>query len=164
MFAKHGNLSPTARLTAVATLLAWLSALGLCSAECFIDISQCSPAQHHAAVASHQHADSDHHHHDAASSDDADSDHDSPCDPQECNNSFCDSLKAVANTGWQASLIHHTLALAYSLAPIFRDKVLIAPQSSVHFREATERKWVFTPEVCLGPAFRSLAPPLSRLV
>ncbi len=29
----------------------------------------------------------------------------------------------------------------------------------VAFRQASEPKCVFTPEVCLGPAFRSLAPP-----
>ena len=27
-------------------------------------------------------------------------------------------------------------------------------------RQAQGRDWVFTPEVCLGPAFRSLAPPV----
>lgn len=30
-----------------------------------------------------------------------------------------------------------------------------------HSRQARPREWVFTPEVCLGPAFRSLAPPVS---
>jgi hypothetical protein len=27
------------------------------------------------------------------------------------------------------------------------------------FRQSGTHDWVFTPEVCLGPAFRSLAPP-----
>jgi hypothetical protein len=31
--------------------------------------------------------------------------------------------------------------------------------SPVDFRPAHTREWVFTPEVCLGPAFRSHAPP-----
>jgi hypothetical protein len=26
-------------------------------------------------------------------------------------------------------------------------------------RQPPDRRWAFTPEVCLGPAFRSLAPP-----
>lgn len=30
---------------------------------------------------------------------------------------------------------------------------------SFHLRQATPRDWVFTPEVSLGPAFHSLAPP-----
>jgi hypothetical protein len=31
------------------------------------------------------------------------------------------------------------------------------------FRQARPGDWVFTPEVSLGPAFRSLAPPISSL-
>lgn len=34
-----------------------------------------------------------------------------------------------------------------------------APPSET-LRRAKPREWVFTPEVCLGPAFRSLAPPI----
>jgi hypothetical protein len=36
--------------------------------------------------------------------------------------------------------------------------VFAAPQSET-LRQAKPRDWVFTPEVCLGPAFHSLAPP-----
>jgi hypothetical protein len=39
-----------------------------------------------------------------------------------------------------------------------RQHMFAAPPSET-LRQAKPRDWVFTPEVCLGPAFRSLAPP-----
>jgi hypothetical protein len=36
---------------------------------------------------------------------------------------------------------------------------LLAPQA-LPARQTKRREWVFTPEVCLGPAFRSHAPPV----
>jgi hypothetical protein len=40
-----------------------------------------------------------------------------------------------------------------------REHVFAAPPSEA-LRRAKPRDWVFTPVVCLGPAFRSLAPPV----
>jgi hypothetical protein len=40
-----------------------------------------------------------------------------------------------------------------------REYVLTAPPSTA-LCQVKPRDWVFTPEVCLGPAFHSLAPPV----
>ena len=49
--------------------------------------------------------------------------------------------------------------LNISLSCAAREHVFAAPQSET-LRRAKPRDWVFTPVVCLGPAFRSLAPPV----
>jgi hypothetical protein len=61
---------------------------------------------------------------------------------------------APALTAFQA----HTL---YLLAPVALalDATAGAAESRLSRQAWTPREWVFTPEVCLGPAFRSLAPP-----
>jgi len=52
----------------------------------------------------------------------------------------------------------HTL---YLLAPIsFGPDSIDAQPIAAFSRQAHLCNWVFTPVVCLGPAFRSLAPPL----
>ena len=60
---------------------------------------------------------------------------------------------APALTAFQA----HTL---YLLSPVVLalDATEVQPKASFS-RQVRTRDWVFTPEVCLGPAFRSLAPP-----
>lgn len=164
MFAEHGNPRALTRFTAIVTLLAWLSALVLCSAECFNSSSQCARATCLDTEVSHHDHDGISHSKQDTTSEDAESDHHEPARPQRCNSSFCDSLNSTAYTTSQASTIQHTLSLAYLLPSFSFEAALLPAQSSSHFRQAPERKWVFTPEVCLGPAFRSLAPPLSHLV
>jgi hypothetical protein len=53
------------------------------------------------------------------------------------------------------------LQLAY-LSTAFQAIALDLANSSedIQFRNGRSRDWVFTPEVCLGPAFRSHAPPV----
>lgn len=51
----------------------------------------------------------------------------------------------------------HTLYLLPSVV-LALDATETRPQVSFS-RQAHSREWTFTPEVCLGPAFRSLAPP-----
>jgi hypothetical protein len=48
--------------------------------------------------------------------------------------------------------------LIISLRCKAREHVFAAPPSET-LRRGKPRDWVFTPVVCLGPAFRSLAPP-----
>jgi hypothetical protein len=52
-----------------------------------------------------------------------------------------------------------TLHLAYISALLVVDYELQNSTDTVEIRQATPRDWVFTPEVCLGPALHSLAPP-----
>lgn len=49
----------------------------------------------------------------------------------------------------------HTL---YLLSPLALDEAEIQPQAAFALQVRSPER-VFTPEVCLGPAFRSLAPP-----
>jgi hypothetical protein len=49
--------------------------------------------------------------------------------------------------------------LNISVSCTAREHVFAAPPSEA-LRRAKPRDWVFTPVVCLGPAFRSLAPPV----
>jgi hypothetical protein len=170
MFAKQGQLNFATRLTAISTLITWLSAIVFCSVECSTGSSHCGsshcrPAAHHDTKASdHHHTDASHHEH-HASCHDADRAHDSPSSPQPCSNSLCDSLKSITQTSFQANPMRPDFALAYVFAWTAPLETLTLPRLSSHFREAPEPKWVFTPEVCLGPAFRSLAPPSSaRLI
>lgn len=76
----------------------------------------------------------------------------------------CSTLKtmlaggdAPALTAFQA----HTLYLL-SLVVLALDATETQPPAAFG-RQLHSREWTFTPEVCLGPAFRSLAPPLARL-
>jgi len=153
MFAKHGKLNFATRLTAGTTLLAWLSALVFCAAECFSGGFHCAPAEHHEAAVAHHGGEAFHHDQDATSRDD------SPADPGHCNNSLCDSLKSIAHTSGQAVLVKPSLPLAYFLPSFVSSTSACRAQTSSQFCEPRERDWVFRPEVCLGPAFRSLAPP-----
>ena len=154
MSGKYGKLNLPTRLTAGAALVAWILASVFCSAECFKPAAHCDPADYPQAKASH-HGSAPHHAHDA------DTEHHPPAKPESCDNSFCDSLKSTAQNSAHVLPIKPVLPLAYFLACLPLRDLAAYPQGSSHFREAPGRKWVFTPEVSLGPAFRSLAPPLA---
>jgi len=72
----------------------------------------------------------------------------------------CDVLKTALLGGPAAELIPPTLSVLYvlPLVALALDSQL-DPATSAVFRQAQPRDWVFTLEVCLGPAFRSHAPP-----
>ena len=72
----------------------------------------------------------------------------------------CSTLKTMLAGGDAPSLTAfqtHTLYLLPSVA-LALDATETRPQAAFG-RQAHSREWTFTPEVCLGPAFRSLAPP-----
>jgi hypothetical protein len=72
----------------------------------------------------------------------------------------CSTLKTMLAGGDAPSLTAfqtHTLYLLPSVA-LDLDATETRPQAAFG-RQAHSREWTFTPEVCLGPAFRSLAPP-----
>ena len=58
-----------------------------------------------------------------------------------------------------ANAHQHATVLNISLSCAAREHAFAAPPSET-LRRAKRRDWVFTPGVCLGPAFRSLAPPI----
>ena len=136
------------RSLGAAALLAWLPALFVCSTEC--SHSDAQPQQrhhHHSATAPHQHDET-------------------PGSGKNCegHGSFCDSLSTTALSS-KLTQTYRPFGLSYTLVPTFG--ILYRPADIVErqvFRRAKPRDWAFTPEVCLGPAFRSLAPPLASLI
>jgi hypothetical protein len=138
------------RLCAVVSLLVWVAASGFCSVESLI-----GHAEHHAhGAAQHEHdaapasADSDHHSHD---SDKNDSD----------EHSCCASFAAAVPSAQQTVLTKPDFGklLAFNFLWLAQALTFVQPEAPIS-RQPPDREWVFTPEVCLGPAFRSHAPPL----
>ena len=66
----------------------------------------------------------------------------------------------VLNGGFESPVIVPQFHTPYLLAPISLalDATETQPKAAF-FGQSRTRDWTFTPEVCLGPAFRSLAPP-----
>lgn len=137
--------SPFLRSMAAMTLVCWVASLIFCTELC---AETGSPAD---SVNTHSHgdaADSHHDHHDSSEPGKG-----SPCGPESCQ-----PLK-------QALTASHRMAFDPPVELIFTvdDSRLTFQESETAFsqilRQAPPRDWVFTPEVCLGPAFHSLAPP-----
>jgi hypothetical protein len=73
----------------------------------------------------------------------------------------CSTLKTMLAGGDAPTLVAPQLHTLYLLAPISLALNATEIQPDAPFsRQARTRDWVFTPEVCTGPANRSHAPPL----
>jgi hypothetical protein len=72
----------------------------------------------------------------------------------------CSTLKTMLAGGDAPTLTAFQTHTLYLLSPVVLalDATETQPQAAFS-RQAHSREWTFTPEVCLGPAFRSLAPP-----
>jgi hypothetical protein len=93
------------------------------------------------------------HHHDAAT-------------PESCAGKNgcecgCSTIQAVITTMTPVVISKPVSQPVLNISPLSvgRQQVFASPPSET-LRRAKPRDWVFTPEVCLGPAFRSLAPPV----
>ena len=141
---RQRKVSAPIRLVAAATMLVWVGAITLCQIQCCSGDERRSASDHADAAACC-------HHNQERSN--------APGDQEGCT--FCLSLKSLLHNACGLSISKPPLQplyeLAFAPAPV-RDTAtsLIAE----HFRQAKPRDWVFTPEVCLGPAFHSLAPPV----
>ncbi len=100
----------------------------------------------------HQHATASHDHDGAAPQ---------PCDDKNGCRCSCSTIQALITT-ITPIVIPKTVS-----QPVFNMSLLCAAAQqefaappSETLRRAKPRDWVFTPEVCLGPAFHSLAPPV----
>ena len=141
------------RLCALVSLLVWVAASGFCSVE-----SLFGHAEHHAhGAAQHEHdaapasADSDHHSHDSDKN---------GGDEHSC----CASLAAAVPSAEQTVLSKPDFGklLSFNFLWLAQALTFVQPEAPI-LRQPPDREWVFTPEVCLGPAFRSHAPPLPSL-
>ena len=149
MHSSQRILQPWLRFTAAATLGVWLAAVAFCTASDTV------------VAASESHAKPDC----SGSASPPDCCHKSspsspakPLCPSNC--APCKVLKTALMGTPDARVIPPTgiaLRAVVPFAPAF-DVDFHPPTASI-FRQARHRDWAFTPEVCLGPAFRSHAPP-----
>ncbi len=146
---RQPKLRPALRLCAALSVLVWLSAMSYCSLESFIGHAEAE--EHHAGqVANHAAADS---HQESGHPHDSDK---NGHDEESC----CDSFKATPQHGSSLVLLKPDLGKLPSLSFLWLVQTLtfVQPEAPA-MRQSPDRQWVFTPEVCLGPAFRSHAPP-----
>lgn len=135
------RLNPFLRVIAAGMLFVWLMAITVCSINCSGECScSDSPNITHAVAACSQSHDTDKHH-----------DHD---------DSLCISLHSLCPTSASTVLVKPDFGLAFTLNFISTSQlVALASSATPISRQPPDANRVFTPEVCLGPAFHSLAPP-----
>jgi hypothetical protein len=143
------TMKPLLRPFAAAALFVWLVAQVLCTAHCNFGFGH-GDSEH---ASCHGSSPSQAHHDDRNSP--------GPTHKGSSTSSACLTLKSALFDGKASALLIPEFQFGYAL-PWFAPAIeatqteLVAPFS----RQARPRDWVFTPEVCLGPAFRSNAPPL----
>jgi hypothetical protein len=135
------KLSPLLRFAAAGMLLVWFAAVTACSTGCLGEDAKSESAQMMQADGK------------------CSPSHDS--DKHDCHdNPFCLSLHSLCPQSTSMALIKPDFALAFTLN--FASAVLVTvtpPETSVS-RQPPDGNRVFTPEVSLGAAFHSLAPPI----
>ena len=144
MSSRQTKLRPLLRWFAVLTLLVWTGAQALCQAHCWS--SACHDESGHHAEKS---ADSHH------------GDENTPDHQDGSTDTSCETLKSALSCNPASPLVTPGFAILYTLAPpaLMLDASAIKP-AAWFSRQADRRDRVFAPVVYLGPAFRSLAPPV----
>ncbi len=162
---RQAKLPVSRRILAVGCIAIWVAGVSACDLEALF----CCDSHGSEAVA---HADQEHSHdtehagtndpHDAVAhhSDDADGhSHDSPM-PDSKEGSCCSSLRAVAQTSASVAFGKPALqAISFLCVPIEVHTISLALLEGHPNRHAISCDQVIMPEVCLGPAFQSNAPP-----
>jgi hypothetical protein len=141
---KHSRakLNSFLRVAAAGTLVAWLMAVGSCSTECLGEDSHCESAHMNqtAATGSESHGSDKHDNHD---------------------DSFCVSLHSICPGSPSSVLAKPDFGLAFTLdfIPAAQLVAFTQPEASIS-RQPPDDELVFAPEVSLGAAFYSPAPPV----
>ena len=132
-------MNPFLRFAAAGTLLIWLSAVVMCQAHCCGDDGHASAeiTLHNSTTNSHG-GDKNNHHDDSA----------------------CLTLKSALHSDNGIALVKPNLHFVYSLVSVALSTDKIAIEPAVNFRQHNRCDWAFTPELSLGPALHSLAPPV----
>ena len=145
-------IKPLLRSLAASALLVWVAAQVVCTAHCNFGFGHGDSEQ----ASCHGSAPSQAHHDDGNSP--------SPAHKGSSTSAACLTLKSALFDGKVCELVKPEFQLLYTLAWFAPAVEATQIELVAHFfRQARPRDWVFTPEVCLGPAFRSLAPPFSSL-
>ncbi|MBN9688638.1 MAG: hypothetical protein J0M24_00235 [Verrucomicrobia bacterium] len=141
---RQRTLSPWLRLLAGFALLVFVAAQTLCFIHCHFGgghgNSDAQPSCHGSAQAKAGH-----------------DDHDTPAPAP---TTTCSTLKTMLAGADAPTVIVPQYHPLYLPSPAFLalDATEAQPKAAF-FRQSWTRDWAFTPEVCLGPAFRCLAPP-----
>jgi hypothetical protein len=176
------KVSAAIRAGAALCVFIWVTGTALCCVERLCDCAghdrtsagHAPPAHDHGAVAAHEHGhsqDAGHHHDNAEAHEHAAASHhhddgaaqgDHGCKGKKCNDNkrCCSTIQALVVTPTPIVIAKPvtTPALIISLLRAAREHALTTPTTKA-LRQSQPRDWVFTPEVCLGPALHSLAPP-----
>lgn len=148
MRSRQTTFSPLLRSFAAGALLVWVAAQVFCFAHCNFGVGHggSEEASCHGSVPTQAHHD--------------DGDSSGPAHHDESSSAACSTLKSALVGSGSAALVQPDFHLLYTLAPVaLMLDMTAAEPTSPSSRQAKARDWVFTPEVSLGPAFRSLAPP-----
>ena len=149
MRSRQKTFSPLLRSFAAGALLVWVAAQVFCFAHCNFGVGHGSSEQ----PSCHASAPSQGHHEDGDSS--------GPAHQDSSASAACSTLKSALVGSSSAALVQPDFHLLYALAPLALTlNVTVMEPTADLFRQAQAREWVFTPEVCLGPAHRSHAPPV----
>jgi hypothetical protein len=142
MASRRTNLTPLLRPLAMVTLLCWLGAFVLCATECSDVDSDHQAGQKEMAVSNSSNGsmpDSDNH-----------SGHD---------DSACNTLKTVVSTTCNLVLLKPDFGFCtLSFISLPQAVTVVEVEKSISCQPPDPER-LFTPEVCLGAAFHSLAPP-----
>jgi hypothetical protein len=142
---RQTSLSPWLRSLAVLALVVFVVAQAMCFVHCHSGgghgNNDAQPSCHGSAQAKATH-----------------DNHDEPAPT--APTATCSTLKTMLAGGDAPTVVAPPPHTLYLLAPMALALDATERQPTVpSLRQAWTRNWVFTPEVCLGPAFRSLAPP-----
>ena len=134
-------MTPFLRIVAAIFLLVWVGAVVVCSAQPLLEHPKADAAHHHDSSADH---------------------HDGEEAPKDCHddNPFCDSLAKTVTPVSQPALVKPYLPVLYvfDISPgLLSSASHNAPILGA--RPPPDPLFILTPEVFLGAAFRSLAPP-----
>lgn len=168
------------RIVAASCAVLWLAGVMACNLEALLgcdshgdgaDAHNHGAHSHDAAAADtegHDDHDADAHHSDAAERPHAPDAEGHSHDSQKHDGkegSCCSTLKAVVETAKSIVAPKQILQAIALLCVLFehRNFTLDTPDTA-SARPPPSREWVFTPEVCTGPANRSHAPPFLHLI
>ena len=167
MISRQPKIHVGLRIVAAGWIVLWLLASSYCSIECLfgddhhlVEADASETVAHHdsdhsqeAEAAEHAHSEASHPH------DSEQPSHDShPHDGGD--NSCCSTVVATAQIGTPFIIVKPLFQPLDFSCPVLpaHDSMVAAPQDKPE-RQAKDCDRVFTPEVCLDPAHRSLAPP-----
>ena len=166
MTSRNPTLPVALRIVAAGCVVVWLAAVSACDLEHFLDFGHhgASDANEHAgsheAEADHDEADSPHGNGNQAEAHHAEGDSHDSHDHDGKGDSCCSKLKANVQMAKPFSFNKPVFQpIPFLCVSLKAHGSVLALSNKPSHRQAKTRDWVSTPEVCLDPAHRSLAPP-----